>query len=185
MNDDRLEELLRHADADLPAPRLPDDLVARVLRRARQRRYRRVTVTSAAAAILLAVGLSWPLLKSPPAQPTPGPGVLVAEISALRAEAQSRVAVARRVKDLQAQDAEVAARPQPPAVLDPLLAVRLETDQTAILLVKQADGLANLDSRQSAAELYRRVIDLFPDAPSATRAREHLKILETTSGDLL
>jgi hypothetical protein len=193
---DPLIERLRQADADAGVPLVPAGLAVRAMliaarrRRGRQRRW----ATGIAAGILLLIGVSWPWrgTDAPPSRPAAAPSASASDagwksaIARLEAEAESHVAVGQRVAELQAQQVRLAALEAESAGPDPVLATYRELDQTASVLVAQGDRLyRELGLKASAAERYRRVIRLFPEAPGAAVARQRLTQLEEDKGDVL
>lgn len=200
MKPDPLGELLRRADAAAgpPSP-LPPDLVVRVQRSAALRRRRIVLVSTAAAVAFLAVGTSLLLRSVEPGQTVAGREQLVraadsepdvaqlqAEIARLRAEADSRLAVARRMAELLRRHERLAALAAESQGPDPVKQARQEMDQAAGILVCQADRLhRELHLRARAIESYRAAIRLFPDTAWATVAQERLTKIEQETGETL
>lgn len=188
MSDDPLKRILQEADAaaDQPPPMSTD--LARRVRRLAERRRRLSFGLNAAAALVLAVGMTL-LWSSPRIPPRPVPGVhlvgqqqeqleaerMQAEITRLRREAASRLAVARRTRELMARSGRARGSKLAAEVPDPMANVRREVERTAYLLVWQADRMCR---QQNLCDLavgkYRRVVELFPDTPWATVARQRL-----------
>jgi hypothetical protein len=192
MKSDPVRAWLQEADeAAGPLPAVPADLAARV-RRAAALRSGRQRTCGVAAAILLACGLlaTWPRpAQEPPAQadrpvagaaPAPVPdAALLAKLQQLDAEAEMWLFVARKADEY--RQARQAARPAAalPEVPDVVARTRRELDQAALTLVQQADRMCReLHQCQTAAVRYRRVVDLFPDSPWATVARQRLDELK-------
>lgn len=194
---DRLKELLQQADALAgDPPRMPGDLAQRVRRLAGRRRRVQVSI-NAAAAILLAVGITllWSQA-STPLRPTTEPQVvearpaqpdaaaLRAEIDRLGREADIRLAVVRRTQEILEEMRRFDELETSPPVPDAVAGVRREVDQAAYVLVRQADRMCHeFDLCDSAAVKYRRVVDLFPDSCWAAVARQRLSDLES-KGDV-
>jgi len=199
MGDDKLERLLQQADATAgELEQLPTDLAARVRRRAARSRRLRVGV-GAAAAIVLATGFTaiWSRTGAPlNAGPEPEPQYagarqperqtadLLAEVSRLRNEARVRLAVARETESIMRRMRRASEIIRCDPMPDPVAEVRHQLDQTAFTLVQHADRMCRaMDLCSSAAAKYRRVIELFPDSPWATVARQRLAKLEI-EGDI-
>lgn len=188
MSMDPLERLLRETDADVgPAPRMPDDLVAWVLRRSRVRARRRVAVRSAAAMIVLAAGASTVLWQRgvPPtvAKIPANPAHLAAQAGQLEAEADWRLVVVRRTSEIQDQQARIAELNRQAAQPDPVLAANREVERAAGTLFQQGDVLyRELGLRARAADSYREVLRLFPTSACAALARERLTELNHIQG---
>jgi hypothetical protein len=149
---------------------------------ARQRRVR--FGFSAAAAIVLAVGMTSLWLQAPTPSGLGGASRIVqgdvesirAEIEALRREADVRLAVAQRTQEILEQMRRAEALSKPAAPLpDPVADARRELEKAAYTLVSQADRMCReLDLCDSAAIKYQRVVELFPETPWAAVARERL-----------
>ncbi len=197
---DPLRELLKRADADAgPPPALPGDLATRVLRRAARRRRRMFLVSGVAAAALLALAVSLPRLARYPGlrvtdlEPLPretaplGSDVkLRSEIARLEAEAEMRLAVARRMVLLLEHANRTAARTAATARPDPAGNIRRQADQAAIVLMQQGDRLFQELHLPGAAErMYRCALRAFADTPWADVARQRLEAIQKSAGEHL
>ena len=197
MSSDPLKQLLRRADALAGnPPEMPGDLAQRVRTLAVRRRRVRVSI-NAAAAIVLAVGMTllWSQASTPlrsaneplvvetePARP--GVEEIRAEIERLHREADMRLAVVRRTQEILEEMRRFEELKKHPPLPDAVANARREVDKAAYVLVSQADRMCRkLDLCDSAAVKYRRVVDLFPDSRWATVARQRLSDLET-KGDV-
>lgn len=194
MEGDPLKRILQEADAAAGTPpHVPEDLARRVPELAVRRRRVRFGL-SAAAALALAVGAT-SLLWEPAGLPEPRNGFeapvvlkpgdrpdvadLRAEIERLGREADWRLAVARRTQEILEQMRRAEALRQQEPVPDPVAAARREVDRAAYVLVRQADRMCReMDLCDSAVVKYRRVVELFPDTPWATVARQRLGEIE-------
>jgi hypothetical protein len=195
MNADPLEKLLREADADAgPLAPLPADLGRRVRVQAARRRWQRLGVRSAAAAaILLAIGVSIPLLTRTPVAPDTGMNVAEtrADVRMLQARADAHAAVAARMVALQqdetkraAHEARLAAYEQQAAGPDPVATARAAAEQAAATLVRSAYRLQRESNLPAPAlETYRQVIRLFPETTWARVARVHLEQMTRPEGE--
>lgn len=191
---DRLTQLLQRADrAAGPLPALPGDFVARVLRRSR--RTRRLPLTlSAAAALLLALGLSltqWPTRQEVPDAPNPQfAGTVDPELAALQARIDAQVRLIAQLQDhqdraqrAQALQVRLAASQRGLQATDPSRQARAAADRAAEILVRHASKLqTELDLPVPAMDAYRMAIALFPDAPWTAVARDELIKLQHDKG---
>ena len=192
MSPDRLSELLRQADAEVGKSPPLADLVGHVVRRHQGRRRRLQLAQSAAAILVMAVTLSV-MLKTfdrmrTAAQSGAATRALVegrdraAESGHEWADADVRLALARRVAEIQRRDERMAVLQAELRRPDPRQVVRQEVDLAATVLVQQADHLyRDLGLKKPAAENYRQVVRLFPDTAPAAVARERLKQLDSES----
>jgi len=187
MPSDPFEKLLRETDnhAGEP-PAAPADLAARVVRRAEAQRRRRLAI-GAAAAVVLAAGLTLPMWRGR-ARVTVGPvdtAALAAQAAQLRAEADWRSAVARRTRELEARHARLAALRAVAAQPDPVQQSQSAVEQAAGIIFQQGDRLyRDFKLPQQAAESYREVLRLFPTSLWAARARERLTEIESAQGEI-
>lgn len=188
MSDDPLRQILQQADAAAgDPPEIAGDLAHRV--RTLAARRRRVSFgLSAAAAVVLAAGMTFLLSRTPTSSERgAGPGIVQSgqvqpglveirtEIERLGREAEIRLAVARRMQELLEQMERSKTRKRQHDYPDPVARARREVDRAAFVLVSQADRMCrDLDLCDSAAVKYQRVVDLFPETPWATVARQRL-----------
>jgi hypothetical protein len=200
MSGDPIQDLLRQADRT--AGRLsggPADLPRRVLCRVRRRQRIRTGIGAGVPVVVLAVCatlfVTW---QGGGGDTTPG-GALVheadggqeidrlrADIGRLRAEADAAAALARRMSELRQTHTRLAALKRKLRQPDALEQARREVRRTPFIMVYQADRMCReLGLQASAAEAYRRAIDLFPDSPWAEVARGRLTEIESCKGDLL
>jgi hypothetical protein len=187
---DRLQELLRRADADAgPVPRLPAGLARRVMSRARRAQERTALAGSVVAALLLAIGVMTFLRTTAPSGFGSGEAVerrLTADVAGLQREADSRATVARRFAELRTRDERLAALQAEAARPDAVQRAEQEVDQTAFVLLQQGDHLyRDLGLKEPAADSYRRTAQLFPETRWAGLARQRLTEMETDKGDTL
>jgi len=169
MNDVMLRQLLQSADAAAgSAPVRSRDLVAAIHDRLRQRR--RIQFTTASL-ILCAIFVAVPLLKiiQKPTMPTvvrSDPAKIEAELALIRSNANAQSAtIARLVHHQESLKLRDTARRFENG--DPLGQLQQQRDRAARLLLHEA-------SRSGQSAQYRRVIDLFPETPWATIARQRL-----------
>ncbi len=190
MNDDQLELLLRNADAAICIPPGPDNLAARVRRRAQRQRQMRLAAGAASALLVLVIGTvalvkgfdrPAPRGKMTIADTRPAPAdvaQLQARVEQLREEILAecratdeilrRQEVERRLADLQVQ-----------AAVDPLEEVSDQMDRAALTMVYQADRMCReLNLRESAITSYEQTIRLFPQTHWAKVAKDRLAELK-------
>jgi ribosomal protein L29 len=185
MTHDTLGQLLARADeAAGAAPRSSEGVANCIRAELRRRQARRRTATGVALALLLVVATLIPIVHSRPhrvidlaianraieSRP-PEVSRLRRELAALRAQANAgQLTVAAMLR------AERRVRQSPArALADPVQRIYDQRDLAALALVRQADRLyRELDHRQSAATAYERVVELFPQTPSASVARQRL-----------
>ncbi len=195
MNGDRLERLLKEADASAgsPAP-LPGDLARRVRRLGRRRRKARMAVASAAVTLgAMAAVLAWQVggggqesqrivVSTPPGQVPLKE--LNARIAALETQADLRQAVISGFLVSRRQDVRLGELRQQLWLLEAEDPLERRFDQAARKLLSAADRLEyELSNPRAARELYRQVIRQFPDTPSAQFARARLTEPQSTTGE--
>ena len=175
MNEDRLRQLLRDADAGPLSPADPTVLAAAVRGRLRRRRKSRNLAT--VLSVLLCLAGSWSFWKRPvhgPIPEAPLPGQLamsLQELDDLRSDTDARM---EAVDELMRRRAIVVVPERP----DPMLAVRLELERSAIIVLDTARGVErNAGDRQEAKSRYQRVIELFPDSYGALLAKQRIREL--------
>jgi hypothetical protein len=204
MAHDPMETLIREADAAAgEAPRVGADLAGRVEALGRRRKRTRVAGMSAAGiAFVIGIGMVWTAGLGP--EVGPGEVVVLArggeskaqtdaevarlreEIEILRAQADAYKALADRLL-MEREDRALVARSARPisgaGVLDP---IQTQLDRAAFTMMYQADRMREeLNLPGSAAEQYRRVIELFGQTRWAEVARDRLKEMKTSKGDVL
>ena len=199
-----LEALLRELDeaAGGPAP-LPADLAGRVLRQARRRRVAQVSglvVLALAAGGFATAYRHGPMVPVPPEPPEVvadvprvdvGPVVAIDAVApseadrarvvsaATETEISSHLAIAEHLLAREKQRRSVARAEALRARPGPRERLGREFEQTALVMVTQADRkLRKWDLKDSAASDYRSVIELFPQTSWAAVARERLTAIE-------
>jgi hypothetical protein len=177
--DDRLEHLLRNADA-LPPDSTERDLAGRIRRRAR--RNDRIRSTSIAAALLIGVAIGAFTLTRPqktaPLAIKADPLAVETELKRLNHEATHHAAIADRLMQIEVMSPQV----DPTEFARNLQRVR---DEAALSLIYQAEMLAPLPARRPAAvALYQKTIDLFPKTHWASLAKQRLEALQLTQENL-
>jgi len=183
MEQDVLHNLLR--DADGPAPTIAPGLAGRIRQRAVRRSRRRMAVASVLV-LFIAATLAVTLYNHPAPLPIAhGPATAPLDVAACRAriveldvQARLQTAIADRIIEIEEQSRRLARARRiltQPSAEQQLQAIR---DQTAMLLMRDADRLSRRpDERAAAAAAYRQAADLFPESVYAPLARSRLREL--------
>lgn len=168
---DELQQLLRDADTSAPAPALDTTNLPNEIRRT-ARNQRRVAACGLAILLLL---ICTPVLFRHTTK-TPDSPVPVATVATTEFDAQLH----RRTAALLIQWEK-----HPELRVDPtdafLANLAAQRNQTALLLLHDADHLLRDDNRTAAMTALRRTISLFPDTAAASRASSELERLELRS----
>ena len=177
MNDERLRELLRCADAGSARPGTVPGLAQRVRGLARRRRLARAAAIAAPFVIGVMVALvqlnrpSAPLAQ----HPTLDPKAADQRLAVLQAEAEYHSALAERMWEAETQARRVVRAERIAATVSPLRQIEREVDRTAMLAIMDADRMMrDLNQREGAAAEYRRAIELFPQSHWAAVAKDRL-----------
>ena len=185
MDDRELTRLLKRADAETRAPALPAAAaLAEGVRHAAARQSRAVVLTTGGTlcAAVIALYVLWPHLSIGGAgakrHPTRDSSALRAELAVLTRQADAQQSFAEELtrqdrRELRQQ--QTAARAnllRSPPALDRISGQRQRAAMTLWLDARRIEQDGNRPDR--AAEVYRRVVDLFPDTPAAELARQRL-----------
>ena len=170
MNDE-LQQLLRRADNSAPALSIDcTDLPRRIRRTARNQR--RLAACGLALLVLLTCLPMFMLRNTRP--PDAHPAVITASTPDFDATLHERTAALL-----------VQWEKHPKVRVDPtdafLADLATQRNQTALLLLHDADHQLRSDNRTAAMTALRRTIRLFPDTPAASRASSELEKLELRS----
>ncbi len=182
MNEEQIKSLFQRADAVAEGPVFGDISAAGMRRRVRRRRVIRMGGSlAAAAAVTLTVVLATlcTRTKVPSSEPQ-RIASLEEQVEQLQARTDATLKLVqevlekdRRQRRLAALEAELASIP------DPVRQIEQQVDQTAFLLIYQADRLyKELNQTESAVAAYKELIQLFPDNRWADVARERLSQIE-------
>lgn len=178
MNDERIVELLKQADAAVGPPRVAGIGAAGVRRRIRHRRVVSGGVLAVVTAVLLIVGLQY--VPGGAKRTMKGPEQRIAsledQVRQLRAQSEETLALVRDVlaKERQ-QDRLHALQTELASIPDPVERMKQQADKTAFSLVYQADRMyREMNQAQSAVETYEQVIRLFPQNHWADVAKERI-----------
>lgn len=201
---DRLEQLLREADAARDIPRHAGDseraaaaAAAAVVRlHGKRRARRRAAAVAAGAACVLGVLLLTDVMSQRDrrgAQPEvatvtapvnrPDSATLRAELSNLRAEAEARMVIVRAIeaweRDASAPGNREVAEADPLDEIDPTIRLDIERERAAMALVLAGDLVrARVPDPRPAAEAYALAAAQFPTTRAAAAARERLAELQ-------
>lgn len=177
MNHDKLDQLLRDADAADASPAIDASLAGRVRARAkRQRRIRGMGAGVIATAAVVVFG--WAMWPDVPRSPAPRfvqstqPLVPITSVADLRAELTALSSEADRLT-AEAEALWAAERPAYRAPRRAAIGVDVQVERAAFTMVYQAARMP----ASSAADVYRQVSQVFPDTPSAQVARQRLSEL--------
>jgi hypothetical protein len=179
MTEDRLQNLLRDADDSFAA--MPPDtrrLVRSVRSRALRRKYLKTSLSLAAAACLIFV-LCFALFLFERQKKTLSPQQLAAlqqDIKRLNASADATLKLVtevierqNRIENLQRLNAQLT------RYVDPYQQLRENLNKTAFILLDRADeDYKQFNDIDSAVEAYNRIVEFFPDTPSAEKAKQKL-----------
>jgi hypothetical protein len=159
-----------------------------------QRRRYEAGRAAAAALLVFAVGSAWLLSHSRPTSFAPREEAvasnpmdydqLTRELAALRAQAEAKTALVRRLQSV--RRIGVARRGRLGQAIEPALARRTkrQIDRAAFTIVYTADRLRREAGLvESAVEQYRQAVLLFPQTPAAETARRRLVELKVTKGE--
>jgi hypothetical protein len=177
--DDRLEHLLKRADAPPPVASRTD-LAERVRRRAH--RNDRIRSTTIAAVLLAGVAIgAFTLIRprtNPPVALKPDRAALQAEFDRLNQEATRHATIADRLMQIEL----VAPQADPTEFARNL---QRQRDEAALSLIYQAETLAPVPAQRPAAvALYQKTIDLVPQTHWASLAKQRLEALQSTQENL-
>jgi hypothetical protein len=176
---DRLEHLLKRADAPPPAPR-EADVGERVRRRARRNDRIRSTFVTATVLIVIAVGaitLLQPSKKKPIAL-LPESAATQAELNRLNQEALRHAAIADQLMQIELT-------PRQPDPTELARNLQRQRDEAALSLIYQAEALAPIPAQRPAAvALYQKAIDLFPQTHWAPLAKQRIEALHSMQENL-
>jgi len=182
MTEDKIKNLLQEADRMAGQPAQARIDLSALRRRAGRRRLASLAGPVAAAAMLMIALGVWSLaIKTP--EPTREQEKIVSletQIKQLQASTDAALSLIHEVlEDERRQSRLDELEAQLASIPDPLETIRKQVDETAFILVYQADRLyRELNETESAVETYKRVIRLFPRNQWAGVARERLSEIE-------
>ncbi len=182
MNEEQIRRLLVRADEAADEPQFGPVTVAGIRRRLHRNRLIRLAVPAAAAAVVaVAAALSAICLQtgSPP-EPPQRIASLEEQVRQLQAQTDATLKLVREVLEKDRQDRRLAAlEAELASIPDPVKEMDRQVDETAFILVYQADKLyKELNRTDSAVRAYKEVIQLFPTNQWANVARERLSQIE-------
>jgi tetratricopeptide (TPR) repeat protein len=182
VNEEQIGQLLAKADETAGDPTFRRITTAGIRRRVRRRRLVRVAVPASLAAVL-AVTAALSALSMLTRKPQAAPqriASLEEQVKQLQARTDVTLKLVQEVLERDRQDRRLAAlETELASIPDPVREIDRQVDQTAFILVYQADKLyKELNQRESAVAAYKEVIQLFPTNRWATVARERLSQIE-------
>jgi tetratricopeptide (TPR) repeat protein len=185
MTEDKLKKLLQQADRMAGLPRPVSANLSAIVRHRAHKRHLLISVTAplaAAAVILIAAGI-WNLtIKTDKnTQDQEKIALLQRQLEQLQARTDTAINLMQKMlvadqkqRSLNELEAQLASIP------DPLDEIQRQVDETASILVYQADRLyRELNRKDSAVETYHRVIELSPNSRWAQKARQRLLEIES------
>jgi len=180
---DRIEELLKRADATAGRPQFGPVTGIVIAHRVRRRRVILIGVPAAAAAVLL-IGLAIWRIGSSTLEPQPQEqheqqqqiASLAKQIEQLQAQTDATLQLVQDVLAREKQDKNLAdLEAELASIRDPIEEMKQQADKTAFTLVYQADRLyRELNLTESAVQTYETVIQLYPENRWADVARQRL-----------
>jgi tetratricopeptide (TPR) repeat protein len=187
--DERLTRMLQDADRAAGQPQVPDAaILAGLVRRRYHRRRIRQTAVGLCAAAVVAVAATMVITIQVQQRRIDR---MQQQLADLTEKTDATVAFVQTIlEQRQRQDQLTQLNQKLAAIPDPMGEVQARVDQTAFTMLYQADLLyKQLNLKDSAAEAYQRVIELFPDNRWAETAKQRLKDMEEqpkskTKGDL-
>jgi len=195
MTEDNVKNLLQKADemADRPTPVYIN--ISAMRRRANRRRIISIAIPLASSAvILIAVGL-WGLVARNVKTTNPQEKIasLEMQIKQLKARTDATFNLIQEVLESERRQRRLdELQAQLTSIPDPLEEIQKQVDDTAFILVYQADRMyRELNLKDSAIQAYKRVIELFPENQWAEVARKRLSEIQNSQhkkdskGDLL
>ncbi len=189
MEDDRIRDLLRRADAGGDAPDSRGDIAGAV--RSTIRRRQIIAVAAGVCAVCFAIALTaWRLLPEPSrtnplamgngpdagsTHPATGTSSLPLDLATIEFEARSHEQAAQRLWAAERTNKLLALAEAAP---DPLEIIGRQRDRAALTAVDRADTCARQGRFAQAAQGYDQAIKLFPETHWAAVARQRLSRLE-------
>ena len=187
--DERLIRLLEDADRTAGQPQVSNAavLVGLVRQRYHRRRIRRTAVGLCAAAVLAVAGTMVATIEVQQRRIDR----MQQQIADLTERTDATVEFVQRIlNEHEGQQRLARSNQRLAAIPDPMGEIQARVDQTAFTMLYQADLLyKQLNLKDSAAQAYQRVIELFPDNRWAETAKQRLKDMEeqpksNTKGDV-
>jgi tetratricopeptide (TPR) repeat protein len=186
VNDQQIRTLLQKADQAAGPPVYRRPTASGIRRRLRQGRLIRISTPAlAAAVVLVATGVGVICLRTPEPQPKPPSepqriASLETQVKQLQAQTDATLKLVREVLERDRQERRLAAlNAELASIPDPMREMDAQVDETAFLLIYQADRLyKELNQTESAVAQYKEVIQLFPKNRWADVARERLAEIE-------
>jgi uncharacterized protein YoxC len=184
VNEEQVRIVLHRADDIAGEPLFEGVSADAIRRRIHRRRIIRTAVPLTAAAVatfaiaLLVINMRG---KTPPAQSQPERiASLEEQVKQLQTQTDATLKLVQEVLEKDRQQRRLAAlEAELASIPDPVEQMEQQVDQTAFLLIYQADRLyKELNQTESAVAAYKEVIQLFPTNRWADVARERLSQIE-------
>jgi hypothetical protein len=194
MTEDKIKNLLQKADETAGVPAQVSINLSVVRRRVNRRRFINIATSIAAAAVILGIiGLWGPASKTnEQIQQQQKISSLEMQIKQLKARADATYNLVQEVLDDRRQRRLDELQAELASIGDPIEEIKKQVDNTAFILVYQADRMyRELNLRDDAIKTYNRIIKLFPENQWADVARQRLseiqknKYKKDSKGDLL
>jgi len=176
--DERLIQVLQSADRTAGQPQVPDAaILTGLVRRRYHRRRIRQTALGLCAAAMIAVAATVVITIQVQQRRIDR---MQQQLADLTEKTDATVAFVQRIlNEHEGQQRLARSNQRLAAIPDPMDEIQARVDQTAFTMLYQADLLyKQLNLKESAAEAYQRVIELFPDNRWAQTAKERLKEME-------
>jgi tetratricopeptide (TPR) repeat protein len=182
VSDEQIRSLLQRADQTAGAPSFGPVSAAGIRTRAHRTRLIRIAApVAAAAALLIATAVVTLRIRPQPSPPqTQQIASLQEKIEQLQTQTDATLRLVQEVVERDRQERRVAAlEAELASIPDPMQEIDRHVDETAFVLLYQADKLyKELNRTESAVAAYKEVIQLFPKNRWADVARERLSEIE-------
>jgi hypothetical protein len=174
MNDELLEQSLRHVDASEVAPPSPPDFGANV-RRIVARRRRRNTVVAVSSTLGLLIAATLLLFRPESPHGAPQVASLDEQLATLRNELRE---LDQTISAQRTAQEEREARLQRLLEPDPRFELQIHVETVAALRFAEAEQSAAAGDNEHAQECYERVVALFPQSRSGVAAQGRIAQLK-------
>ncbi|MBE0536898.1 MAG: hypothetical protein IH624_14635 [Phycisphaerae bacterium] len=184
MNEKRMCELLRSADAASAPPQIQDGFTDVIRRRARSVQRRRRMAAAAAATVVIAACTCMAVFMRQHRQQR-YMASLEARVKSLETQVQISQRIVDAIRDHEQDQLRVRAMENELADIDdPLATLQRLEDRTAFVMVYEADRLyRQLNLTGSAVQAYKRVVELYPENRWGRIASERLRGIEENNAN--
>ena len=179
MTEEKIKNLLQKVDqmAACPIP-VPINIAASVRRRANQKRLQNIIAPLSVAAMLVIAAGIWGLTTRTTKTIEDKNKIVSLELQVqqLQDRIDATLKLTQKVLEYEQQQSRLnELEAKLASIPDSLEETRAEVDKTAFILLYQADRMyRERNQRASAVQTYKRIIELFPQSPSAETARQRL-----------